>query len=859
MTKAPLTPAETLGSLRRQRREARRLSGGSTPVPDPVLLSKDAGLEVLRQCKTTLGFARTFWPVVEPDRDFVNGWHVGCVAEHLDAVSDLGSDAMTNLIINIPPRCMKPVWTGAPVLMADGTTKPLGSVCVGDRVIGWTGKAATVTAVHSQGRLPTVRIITGGGRQLVCAPDHPVLTWAGWVAAGKLAPGDVVGVADAAGTDFSARAGGDAYPWETVRSVSPAGVKRCACLTVPGEDSFVASGVVVHNSLLTCVFWFGRVWTERPGTRWMFASFNQELIHRDSDRCRDIVKHPLYRRLWDVRVKGDQDTRGKFSNQHQGFRACVTTRGAGGMGEGADFLVVDDPQNPRLAASEVERANTIHWYRTTFSRRGNDERTVRKVIIMQRLTEGDLTGWAMSELTGCHQLVLPMRYEPARYFLPDAGGGAVLLDASADADEPEVPPEAVPIVPPTPAAKVAVTAADIFAAVAPATPTAPEPAAVLPPPRPTLAEVVSKLRQEAAEPVPVPEAGGVPVNAAPDRPRDAIIPTPLQLARPHLMDGPTGSGRAEEGDLLWPERFPEWAVAKAEEELGQDAAGQYAQRPTGASGDIFTSDSFRYYVPRWDSVQSPSGVVRQVLGGVTLNGPEDGQARDFQAGDVKWFQTIDTAMSEKKRAAFTAVLTFGITPEFDLILWHAFRGRVGVQYQYPLLAALRNGPAVWRLKTHEVVPSGRWPFRVLIQAVEEKASGVGLIQTGMSEGNPFHTLTADKDKVTRAVPVSGLYARGKVYHPNGKPKWLRETESELLSFPNGRWKDVADCVAYAGILATRDRLVRTLVANRVLADVPEDADERDETRDTVRVAGGEVDVDWGGDDPYLLISSFFGQ
>jgi predicted phage terminase large subunit-like protein len=49
-------------------------------------------------------FVRLAWPVVEPATPFVDGWHIGLICEHLQAVADR---EIKQLIINVPPRHTK--------------------------------------------------------------------------------------------------------------------------------------------------------------------------------------------------------------------------------------------------------------------------------------------------------------------------------------------------------------------------------------------------------------------------------------------------------------------------------------------------------------------------------------------------------------------------------------------------------------------------------------------------------------------------------------------------------------------------------------------------------------------------------
>lgn len=60
----------------------------------------------------------------------------------------------------------------------------------------------------------------------------------------------------------------------------------------------------------------------------------------------------------------------------------------------------DDPQNPKKANSEIERQNTIDRYNETISNRLNQLDIGSRVIIMQRLHNGDLTGYLMDPKHG---------------------------------------------------------------------------------------------------------------------------------------------------------------------------------------------------------------------------------------------------------------------------------------------------------------------------------------------------------------------------------------------------------------------------------------------------------------------------
>jgi predicted phage terminase large subunit-like protein len=53
-------------------------------------------------------FIRIAWPIIEPGVEYVDGWHITAIAEHLEAVS---AGEVRNLLINVPPRHMKSLAT----------------------------------------------------------------------------------------------------------------------------------------------------------------------------------------------------------------------------------------------------------------------------------------------------------------------------------------------------------------------------------------------------------------------------------------------------------------------------------------------------------------------------------------------------------------------------------------------------------------------------------------------------------------------------------------------------------------------------------------------------------------------------
>lgn len=137
-------------------------------------------------------------PVVEPDKqerleDFIvrvnpaleKPMHLG---RGLELMNDVLQGKRTRLLLSVPPRHGKPVHEDTLVTMADGSTKPIKEVRVGDKVISGAGRITTVIEVHDRGVVDVLRIKTRSGREIVAEPTHQFLTQDGWKQAGDLRP-----------------------------------------------------------------------------------------------------------------------------------------------------------------------------------------------------------------------------------------------------------------------------------------------------------------------------------------------------------------------------------------------------------------------------------------------------------------------------------------------------------------------------------------------------------------------------------------------------------------------------------------------------------------------------------------------
>jgi phage terminase large subunit-like protein len=176
------------------------------------------------------------------------------------------------------------------------------------------------------------------------------------------------------------------------------------------------------KSLLVSVFWPTWSWINAPHLRWLTGSYATPLAVRDALKSRRILQSAWYQRRFGgiFRLCGDQNLKGRYENDKTGYRLAFSFSSAV-TGEGADVLVVDDPLKAQDADSQQrERVNEI--YDNTLSTRANDPRAARRVIIMQRLHEDDLTGHLLGKMQEdgapyYEHLCLPTEFAP-RLFMP---------------------------------------------------------------------------------------------------------------------------------------------------------------------------------------------------------------------------------------------------------------------------------------------------------------------------------------------------------------------------------------------------------------------------------------------------------
>ena len=159
---------------------------------------------------------------------------------------------------------------------------------------------------------------------------------------------------------------------------------------------------------------------------------------------------------------------------------------------------------------------------------------------------------------------------------------------------------------------------------------------------------------------------------------------------------------------------------------------------------------------------------------------EDERCLDNSIGK---FATVDLATSTKEQADYTVVTIAGVTPKSNVLVYEVFRKRLEAPDIIPVLKRFLN------------------EYNLDYIGIERAGYQLALIQIARREGLPVRELKADRDKVSRAMPLSARMEQGQV-HFLENALWFDDLEREMLQFPEGEHDDQVDSLAYA-ILETQ--------------------------------------------------------
>lgn len=222
----------------------------------------------------------------------------------------------------------------------------------------------------------------------------------------------------------------------------------------------------------------------------------------------------------------------------------------------------------------------------------------------------------------------------------------------------------------------------------------------------------------------------------------------------------------------------------ARREIGSFLFSQeYLAEFVEAKGGIFHPEWFRYYQDGKKEIYDDNGYEKTVTTITTADA-------EFHTEDLRRITTVDLATSTKESADYTVATTIAISPQQDIFVLEVVRARLEAPQVLKLLQDVYD----------------KWQPEVI--GVERAGYQLAFVQIARQQTNlPIRELRADKDKTSRALPLSAKMEAGQVYFPK-YADWYLDLEKELLQFPAGEHDDQVDSLAYAILQVARKREFR---------------------------------------------------
>jgi predicted phage terminase large subunit-like protein len=160
------------------------------------------------------------------------------------------------------------------------------------------------------------------------------------------------------------------------------------------------------KSIAITVGWSGFLLGHNPSCKIITASYSNNISLKHATDVRNLINMSWHKAAFPaLKIMAGQNEKHKFLTTKQGFRLS-TSIGGSLTGEGGDVIIVDDPQNPMWAASNLMRSKANEWFDKTLMSRLNDKKQGLILVVMQRLHPDDLSGHLL-ERGGFEHLILP--------------------------------------------------------------------------------------------------------------------------------------------------------------------------------------------------------------------------------------------------------------------------------------------------------------------------------------------------------------------------------------------------------------------------------------------------------------------
>ncbi len=200
-----------------------------------------------------------------------------------------------------------------------------------------------------------------------------------------------------------------------IEAINPIGKRKVKCITVEG-DLYLAGECLVttHNSTCVSVLFPVWCWIKNPSEQMLTISYLERLAIRDNVKSRRLIKSDWFQKRWGERFKisADQDEKNRIDNMQGGYRVA-SGLDSGITGEGGSLLILDDPNNVK-DQGDTALDNALDVYQNVLPTRYNDFKTGRFIVVQQRTSTRDISGYIEAHEKEFVNLILPMEFEESR-------------------------------------------------------------------------------------------------------------------------------------------------------------------------------------------------------------------------------------------------------------------------------------------------------------------------------------------------------------------------------------------------------------------------------------------------------------
>jgi predicted phage terminase large subunit-like protein len=166
------------------------------------------------------------------------------------------------------------------------------------------------------------------------------------------------------------------------------------------------------KTISTTVAWVAWLIGHNPARKFMLATYSSSLAQRNMTDLKKVLNSLWFKQCFpNFAIDSVQDTKKKILTTKGGHVISGSFGSKDYTGEGADYIIVDDPHDPQMAQSQADRPKANEWFTGTLVNRLNDKTKGIILVVMQRLHEDDLTGHLLAKANWAQHLCLAAKSE----------------------------------------------------------------------------------------------------------------------------------------------------------------------------------------------------------------------------------------------------------------------------------------------------------------------------------------------------------------------------------------------------------------------------------------------------------------